>query len=512
MTDRDASHTRTYVSGADTRKAPAPTQVANMRAFFDVVEKSALVSSQVLVEARQALAGKDEDPPDAAARWFREKGILSRWQCRMLLEGKRGFFLGRYRLVERIGAGGMGSVFKAEHQLMNRVVALKVIRRNLVRDPHTLARFLREIKAVASLVHPNIVTAYDADCVGDTYFLVMEYFEGKDLDWWVRTQGPLPLRWACDFCRQVAEGLQHAHERGLVHRDIKPKNLLAVLEQPDKPYVIKILDFGLARLVSEQHEGHEVDKAVIGSFGYMAPEHVRHPMRADIRGDIFSLGCTLHYLLTGVTPFAGASDEEVLEKLLHGSPAPLRELLPSAPPALEKIVAKMLAHDPADRFQTPQEVAQALASFSAITIKSFAGANTPVPLVALSPPLPPLRQVDSPAEPEAGHDWTLNELGDRLTSQPESMDTSGIHSLLAADLDPVTGSVRLPETKVGMGIHTVRSPALPKNATWPILAVVGGGLAMLAMLYGLWRLDNSSKDNAPEQTIEERAPDAPAPP
>lgn len=501
MTDRQQNHTRTYVAGAEAKKTAGGSPLANLRSFFEVVEKSSLVDAQTLNDARRRFAGQEEGPAEPAAQYLQELGILTRWQCRQLLESKTGFFLGRYKLCERIGVGGMGAVFKAEHQLMKRVVALKVIRRNLLRDPHTLTRFLREVKAVASLVHPNIVTAYDADCVGDTYFLVMECIEGRDLDWRVRTHGPLPLRWACDFCRQAALGLQHAHERGLVHRDIKPKNLLAVREHPDKPHTVKILDFGLARLASESHESPDAaDKAVIGSFGFMAPEQVLTPAKADIRGDIFSLGCTLYFLLTGVSPFAGKSDEESLEKLLQGEPAPLRNLLPTAPPALERIVAKMLAHDPQQRFQTPQEVAQALASFSAITLQSFAGANSPVPIVALSPPLPHLPQAPSPQDHETGPDAALNEFSDRLTNQPQAIDNSGIHALLAADLEAIGGPVHA-ETKPGWSVHTARGlPARRAFSSWPFAAAIAGGLLMLAMLYGLWKLEHARSDPSVQPT------------
>jgi hypothetical protein len=271
----------------------------------------------------------------------------------------------------------MGVVYKAEHRLMERPVALKVIDRSLTDKPAVVERFRREVKAAGQLNHPNIVHAYDADQAGDSHFLVMEFVEGTTLARLVEQQGPLPVSQACDYIRQAALGLQRAHEHGMVHRDIKPHNLMRTPQGQ-----VKILDFGLARLVSEAASAlspagddfssdtgvsrHLTQMGVVmGTADYMAPEQATDAHAADIRADIYSLGCTLYYLLTGRTPFP---DGTVLDKLLaHGqrTPKPLSDFRTDVPAALARVVERMMAKDPARRYQTPAEVAAALQPFVA---------------------------------------------------------------------------------------------------------------------------------------------------
>src|SRR5947207_5840873 len=193
----------------------------------------------------------------------------------------------RYRLLGVIGSGGMGTVYKAEHLLMGRTVALKVIHRNLTDNPAAIERFPREVRAAARLSHPNIVTAYDADQASGLHFLVMEYVEGKTLDRVLAEQGPVPVTLACDWIRQVALGLRHAHERGMVHRDIKPHNLMLTTANPvpggPAVPVVKVMDFGLARLAHEgaSEAGLTAENALIGTADYIAPEQVQDAHHAD---------------------------------------------------------------------------------------------------------------------------------------------------------------------------------------------------------------------------------------
>jgi len=225
----------------------------------------------------------------------------------------------RYRLLGFVGAGGMGRVWKARHELMNRVVAVKTIRPDLLRDERAVARFRREVEAAAALDHPGIVRAFDAERLGDLHFLVMEFVEGVDLARLVQERGPLPVAEACEYARQVAAGLAYAHERGLVHRDIKPHNLLLA-----QPGVVKVSDFGLASFLAVQDEppvsrGAEAMSPTstsgsvtrigdgCGTPDYIAPEQIRDARGVDGRADIYSLGCTLYHLLAGQPPFAGGS-------------------------------------------------------------------------------------------------------------------------------------------------------------------------------------------------------------
>lgn len=303
----------------------------------------------------------------------------------------------RYRIVELIGRGGMGNVYRAEHRLMNRPVAIKLINAELVRHPQAVERFRREVQAAARLTHPNIVTAYDAEQAGDTHFLVMEFVAGTDLASIVQTHGPLPVAEACEFIRQAAEGLQHAHEKGMVHRDIKPHNLMLAGTS------VRILDFGLAGFATESavesidsfnrepkacalsntetiaedahasgsrlNESGPLQSAtaqlttlgsVMGTPDYIAPEQARDAHSADVRADIYSLGCTLWFLLTGKPPFEASG---VLQKLKAHAELPPPDLTAArrdVPPALAAVVKRMLAKNPNERFQTPAEVATAL--------------------------------------------------------------------------------------------------------------------------------------------------------
>ena len=256
----------------------------------------------------------------------------------------------------------MGAVYQAEHRLMDRPVALKVINRSLTDNPKAIERFHREVKAAAKLLHPNIVTAYDAEQAGETHFLVMEFVPGVNLGQLVAEQGRLPVVKACDYARQVALGLQHAFENGMVHRDIKPQNLMITPSGQ-----VKILDFGLARMVSEVSQNSALTGTglAMGTADYLPPEQARDAHRADIRADIYSLGCTLYHLLAGQTPFPLGSCVEKVVSHLQSDPKPLDEFRSDLPPELIQVINRMTAKDPAQRYQTPGEVAQALSQFEA---------------------------------------------------------------------------------------------------------------------------------------------------
>jgi WD40 repeat protein/serine/threonine protein kinase len=302
--------------------------------------------------------------PRALARELMQRNWLTPFQVNQVFQGReRHLVLGPYTLVERVGEGGMGTVYKARHQLMDRVVALKVIRKAQLGDEESVRRFHREIRAAAQLQHPNIVMAYDADHVGDVHFLVMEFVEGTDLGKVVRKQGPPPVAKACDYIRQALLGLEHAHEKGMVHRDLKPGNLLL-----SKGGVVKILDMGLARLsqsVGEQSSGSELTRegSVMGTPDYIAPEQAEESHTVDIRADIYSLGCSLYHLLTGQVPFPGGTLAQKLVKHLHHQAQPAESLRAGLPAGLGQVVRRMMAKKPGERYQTPAEAAAALAPF-----------------------------------------------------------------------------------------------------------------------------------------------------
>jgi serine/threonine protein kinase len=282
----------------------------------------------------------------------------------------------RYRVVRLLGQGGMGAVYEAEHQLMNRKVALKVINHSLTERPASVERIRQEVRAAARLDHSNIVRAYDAEQAGDAHFLVMEYVEGTDLARLVRQRGPLPVAQACHFVRQAALGLQHAYEHGMVHRDIKPHNLMVTRRGR-----VKILDFGLARFASEAGSGGPLTQsgAVLGTPDYIAPEQALDAHAADIRADLYSLGCTFYHLRSGRVPFPGDSLTQKLLAHQLSQPEPLGDLRPGLPPGLVAVVEKLMAKKPEERYQTPAEVAQALAPY--VRQGPAAQATAPAPSV-----------------------------------------------------------------------------------------------------------------------------------
>jgi WD40 repeat protein len=266
----------------------------------------------------------------------------------------------RYEIQALLGKGGMGTIYKARHKLMDRDVALKVIHPGLVEKPGAVERFRREVRAAARLTHPHIVTAYDADQAGEYHFLIMEFVPGQSLAQALAERGPLPVAEACDAIRQAALGLQYAHEQGMVHRDIKPANLMVTTG------TVKILNLGLARFVSDLGvTGGSLtqDGLVVGTPDYMAPEQADDSRQADIRADIYSLGCTLYHLLAGQPPFPTGTVMQKLRAHQDQTPRPLSELRPDVPVEVVRVVERMMAKDPAQRYQTPGDVAQALAPF-----------------------------------------------------------------------------------------------------------------------------------------------------
>jgi serine/threonine protein kinase len=286
------------------------------------------------------------------------------------LAGLRG-----YEIVRELGRGGMGVVYLARNTVMDRPEVLKVMNQKLVGRPDAVERFLQEIRSAARLIHPNIATAFSAHLLDDLLILAMEYVQGDDLSKVVRARGPLPIAHACYYMYQAAQGLQCAHELGLVHRDIKPGNL--ILARAGKRTAVKIVDFGLAKAKTEVPSERDLTgtNQMMGTPGYTAPEQLHDAKTADIRADIYSLGCTLYCLLTGGGPFKGENPVAVLFAQQAGRMTVLREARPEVPEGLAKLVTRMMASDPRDRYRQPAEVAAALVPFVKQGAKSVPDAS-----------------------------------------------------------------------------------------------------------------------------------------
>jgi serine/threonine protein kinase len=376
--------------------------------FLELAYKSGLLDRphfQAYLERRRA-AGPLPEAPRALANRLMRDGLLTRFQVEQLLLGRwRNFILsGKYKVLGPLGSGGMGQVFLCEHQVMRRRVAVKVLPTSRSSNPVSLERFHREARAVAQLHHPNIVSGHDVDRDGKLHFLVMEYVDGSTFHKIVRDRGPMSCLRAAHYVRQAALGLQHAHEAGLVHRDIKPSNLLL-----ERTGTVKILDMGLARFFHDESDDlskWHLDRP-LGTTDYMAPEQALDSHAADIRADIYSLGGTFYFVLTGQSPF---QEGTTLEKMISHQirqPRPIRELRPEVPDGQAAVIDRMMAKEPARRYQTPAEVAEALAPWTQTPIppppKEEMPEQDPAAGGPLAVPSSPAPRDEAPSTPTPSH-------------------------------------------------------------------------------------------------------------
>jgi serine/threonine protein kinase len=362
--------------------------------LIETLRAGQFLDQEALAELTRHLQARFREPRSLAKELL-QRNWLTPYQVNQLLFGRgTELLLGPYLILERLGEGGAGLVFKARHQKLQRIVALKVLRKELLSDPDVLGRFYREIQIVSRLDHPNIVHAYDAGPITPVaspsapgspsgHFLAMEYVEGTDLGRLIKQGGPLPVEQACAYIRQAALGLQHAHEAGLVHRDIKPHNLILSLREG----LVKVADLGLARLPRAANtEATAVvsgirgtgtltpeEAVMLGTADYMAPQQALDFHSADIRADIYSLGCTFYFLLTGQAPFAGGTMAQKLIKHQQADPPPLEHFRPDVPRKVAAALRKMLTKSPERRYQTPAEVAAALEPFCQVGDQSRQG-------------------------------------------------------------------------------------------------------------------------------------------
>jgi formylglycine-generating enzyme required for sulfatase activity/tRNA A-37 threonylcarbamoyl transferase component Bud32 len=457
--------------------------IASTTSLLDALRQHWLLDVKQL-EDLKAIQRSYPDPK-AFARKLIQQGWLTLYQANQLLNGKgQELVLGSYILLDRLGEGGMGQVFKARHRNLGRITAIKLIRKESLHDPHISKRFQREVQAAAQLNHPNIVHAYDADEVRGALLLAMEYIEGaQDLAQVVKKRGPLPVGTACEYIRQAALGLQHAYERGMVHRDIKPANLLLTADG----HLVKLLDMGLARLDYISTDGDKSstmtqEGLIMGTLDYIAPEQAVDSHTVDIRADLYSLGCTFYYLLAGRVPFpGGAMTEKLIKHQLH-EPQPLATFRAEVPAKVVAVVRKLMAKNPGDRYQTPADVAAGLDSVSSNFVSSDF--------------------VSSPGSerPQAeGVERQSRAEGSQAVAEPK---------LSEETLASAFAYMARPEDTVALEPAQPR-PAELKNRRWWMFGAVSGSLALVGLLVFLALSFTRSTDKKPSPKEEARVRNQP---
>jgi len=454
---------------------PAP---ASATEFVDLVRRSQLLSEARLDEVltRHRLGGTLPSSVDQIANLLVRDGLITFFQAKQLKLGryKRFKIAEKYQLLELIGAGGMGAVYLCEHTLMRRLVALKVLPVEKLADPSNEDRFYREARAIAALDHPNIVRAYDIDQYEKLHFLVMEYVDGTSLQEivarYVLEKKPFdPIR-AAHYIAQAAIGMQHGHELGMVHRDIKPGNLLL-----DRTGVIKVLDMGLARFFNKQQDSVTEkydDRCVLGTADYLAPEQAVSNL-VDIRADIYALGGTFYFMLTGQTPFPDGTITAKLVAHQTREPRSVDTYRSDVPAGMIAVLRRMMAKEPADRHQTPIEVAEALAEWADVPV-------TPPPPREMPMHCPLVQALAGPAAPISGAPLARVLFGpgravfSRSGSSPALGSTSSVRAGAASSPSTVsfgTSAGSNPSYPIGGEpagpVSTARSSATPTAAMPP---------------------------------------------
>jgi serine/threonine protein kinase len=431
---------------------------------------SGIVTQQQIDEAVDAIRSRGglgalplvEVGDELLAKQLTAMEYLTSYQAAQLRDGRTKLNLGPYVITDWLGQGGMGQVFVAVHQIMGRKVAIKVLPKHKS-TPEAISSFNREIRTQAQLDHKNLVRAYDAGNDGNTYFLVTEYVPGTDLRKLIRSQGPLTMRQAAWVIMQAAAGLEYAHQQRLIHRDVKPGNILVTSKG-----IAKVSDLGLAGFLSEAENDPRANK-IVGTADYLAPEKILTPRIITPVSDIYSLGCTLYYAVTGKVPFPGGTTRDKARRHCEETPWHPRQFNPDISDELVDLIADMMEKDPARRIQTAGEVAKRL--------EPWASQSTQIPNVPLkrSPWMPP--------PVPTGREDTVDDFGDLIPdrsdsdSQASGPRSSGTMPVSAAcfDTDPARCTISSSPAVVHASRRTIWALAI----AIPISAALGGFLTWL---------------------------------
>ncbi len=434
--------------------------------FHETALASGLVDEAQLRAAEESTAtGIDRataQPTDwdqaVADRMVQDK-LLTPFQAREILAGRRRFRLGQYTVLDEVARGGMGQVFRAEHAMMGRVVAVKVLPRAKA-TPESEAAFRREMRMLGRLDHENLVRAFDAGYDAMVYYLVTELVPGLDLKRHVQKEGPLDEKAAASLISQAARGLSHAHDQGLVHRDVKPGNLLVM---PDGR--VKVLDLGLAGSQIEE-ESSRLGR-VVGTMDYIAPEQIRTPDDVGPSADVYALGCTLYYLVSGQVPFPGGTRREKMQRHLYEVPTPIKQLAPTLSTGFCRVLESMMVKDPAERIRSAAEVVERLRPWT--------------------PDVPPQVQ-----RRESGAAQDRSGRGFPPPLPDESLQSGrGVASLENQDTPPLTRRRDddtpwlLPERSTAFDKVRAVVPRLADVAQWPVMARIAQSLPQALLLAGI---------------------------
>ncbi len=510
-------------------------QIQTADALIQALRTSGLFTPEQLLAVVHELTPLGNDLP-ALVKHLVNHDRLTVYQLRKVIHGKAAeLFLGPYVITDKLGEGGMGRVYRARQVRVGREVALKVVRPNLLSNPIIRKRYEREVEAASSLRHPNIVGVEDAGEIDGKVYLALEFVDGIDLARLVREHRSLEVVEACEYARQAAMGLQHAHEAGFVHRDIKPSNIVVAGErhvpQATEPAVVKILDMGLIRAVGFDEGGDvgtDLTRAgtVVGTPDFMAPEQAKNSRTVDHRADLYSLGCTLYYLLLGQPPFATGTPIEKLLKHQLDAPPPLQALRPEIPSEVATVVVRLMAKKPEDRYQTASEVAAVLSPLAIypsgsqpvpIRVRRGTGAAVveSLPAPGAVPAVPASVDVelvepagvavpgtDSPVQPVAPSDHT-----------PKPADWPGpLHALgdvtspFASLTEPPSGPFAPVKPPLRSDPKKPRSPG--RSVALPVVLAVGTAVTLAVGVWFLWDAARAKPEATPPTNPTQTPPDA----
>ncbi len=423
------------------------------------VEQIELAISEIRAAGSRA-TGQDVDDDEIANKLV-EMELLTEYQSDQLKTGRTKLNLGPYTITDWIGQGGMGQVFKAVHKMMGRVCAVKVLPRDKS-TPDAIENFTREIRTQAQLDHPNLVRAHDAGHDGNVHYLVTEYVPGTDLRQLVRRQGPLTVQQAANVIMQAAHGLQYAHDQGLIHRDVKPGNILVTPEG-----IAKVSDLGLSGFIEEAENDPRLGK-IVGTADYLSPEQIKNPYEITAVSDIYSLGCTLYYAISGKVPFPGGTTIDKARRHCEETPWHPRRFNPEVSEEFVEVIADMMEKDPKRRIPTASEVA--------IRLKPWAIEAAPLPSQHLtkSPWMPPPLPTDAEEE-----DLQDTFSGSDLYDDVDSLSGSG------SQISQTTSPVASQETR---RLRRVTPPPLPvrvrRKSSMRLILLTLAWAVPLSMLLG----------------------------